>query len=136
MRKIVTATLIIVPVVVLAGVPFDSTAVHVGADVKDAIPLPEIISSVLGFFAPIAIQFLSNRLSTRTSRFLVALLLAAVTGGAAFIITKPPITDAVDVIIYAFGTSQTAYMMFWRPLWDSRFKLFGLGTIRTLPKKT
>jgi hypothetical protein len=87
--------------------------------VLEDLVLPDLLTVLLGFFAPLVIQFVKNRVTSRTLRFYIALLLSAVIGVVAYVIEPPPVRDPVAFIVTVFGYATLAYKGFWKPIWEA-----------------
>jgi hypothetical protein len=81
--------------------------------------LPDLLTVILGFFAPLVIQFVKNRFANRTARFFISLALSAVIGIVAYVIEPPPVRDPVAFIVTVFGYATLAYKGFWKPIWEA-----------------
>ena len=88
-----------------------------GFDVSQ-LELPELVSVIVGFLAPLLIQVVKGRVESKRSRFLLALLLSSVVGVVSWFVSNPEEKDLINFVITTFAFSETAYMLFWRTLWQ------------------
>lgn len=79
----------------------------------NALPLPQIVAGIIGALIPILIQLVKNRVSSKLSRFLIALAVSAVIGtlGAVISGAQLSIVNIVQFTAIAFAMSQTVYNM-------------------------
>lgn len=87
--------------------------------VLEDLVLPDLLVVLLGFFAPLLIQFVKNRVTSRTVRFYISLALSAVIGVVAYAIDPPIVRDPVAFIVTVFGYATLAYKGFWKPIWET-----------------
>lgn len=80
--------------------------------------LPEVLMIVLGVIAPPVWQLVIRYIPSRLMRFLTALCLSAVTGVAAIVLIKQPLSFTVEGITLLFTFSQLAFATVWRKLFN------------------
>ncbi|MBN1999032.1 hypothetical protein JW935_15845 [candidate division KSB1 bacterium] len=82
-------------------------------------PLPTAVLTVLGVFAPVAIQLATKRIPKETPRFLISLLLSGVSGVIAMLIAGFKISTNPEMIALWFTWTTVVYKTFWKNLWKN-----------------
>lgn len=72
--------------------------------------------ALLGVFAPVIIQLVTRYVPGSTLRFIVALVLAGLTGFAAMLWAKIPMQFTPEWIGIWYSAANIAYMLVWKPL--------------------
>ena len=80
--------------------------------------LPEVLTSVLGVFAPVIIQVVTKQVSNEMARFWIAVVLSAVTGAAAVFLAKIPWANSPEFIGLWYTFASLAFKTFWKPIFN------------------
>lgn len=78
--------------------------------------LPAGLLSLLGFLAPIIIQFVTRYVPTKLGRYLVALVLSGITGVVAMWMGGYGWQFDVTFLVYWYTFAQIAFHLVWQPL--------------------
>lgn len=81
--------------------------------------LPQTLLIVLGVIAPVIFQVVTRLVKNELARFAIVVLLSAVTGLAAVVLGKFPITMSVEFISILFTLATIAYKVVWKPLFNT-----------------
>ena len=81
--------------------------------------LPGGLMSLLAFIAPIIIQLVTRYVPGKLPRYLIALLLAGVTGVAAMVMGGYGWQIDVTFLMYWYTFSQIAFHLIWQPLFNT-----------------
>lgn len=101
--------LMLIPALLMAQEP---------GDVASAVGLPLAVISLVNMGAPFLVQFINEAFESKLARWLIPFLFAVLTGAGGAWYSGAPLSDAVQFITAAFTSSQAAYRMIWKPMWD------------------
>lgn len=81
--------------------------------------LPAGLVALLGVFAPIIIQFVTRLVPNKLGRYLIALVLSAITGIGAMAWAGIDWNVTVEFICMWYTFAQIAFHLFWQPLYNA-----------------
>lgn len=78
--------------------------------------LPEVIAMVVGALSPMLIQLVVKKVTNEMARFWIALVLSALVGVAAVLLSGTPLKNSPEFLAILFTFSSIAFKTFWKPM--------------------
>lgn len=98
---------------IFAGIVYSQTA-----DNPDAIlGLPVILTTILGFVAPVLVQLVAKLTNNEWIRFLIAIGLSGIVGFVAMLLLGMKVWQDPNMISTFIVLASLSYKLFWKPIW-------------------